>query len=86
MLFRSMTEERRKDLVKQMHKRSEEARIEIRNLRRDEQEAAKRAEKQKEIGSDEAHRRLEALQKLTDAKIAEIDKLLASKEREVLET
>jgi ribosome recycling factor len=82
----SMTEERRKDLVKQMHKRAEEARIEIRNVRRDEQEAAKRAEKDKEIGSDEAHRRLDALQKLTDAKTTEIDKLLASKEREVLES
>ena len=81
----SMTEERRKEMVKQMHKRAEEARIEIRNSRRDEQEAIKRVEKAKEIGSDEAHRRLEALQKLTDAKIAEIDKLLAAKEREVLE-
>lgn len=81
----SMTEERRKEMVKQMHKRAEEGRIEIRNARRDEQEAVKHAEKAKEIGSDEAHRRLEALQKLTDAKTAEIDKLLSAKEREVLE-
>jgi ribosome recycling factor len=81
----SMTEERRKDLVKQMGKRTEEARIEIRSARRDEQEAIKKMEKNKEIGEDDARRRLEALQKATDAKTAEIDRMAASKEREVLE-
>jgi len=81
----AMTEERRKDLVKQMGKRAEEARVEIRNVRRDEQEAVKKAEKAKEIGEDDARRQLEMLQKLTDVKIAEIDKLTAAKEREVLE-
>jgi ribosome recycling factor len=81
----AMTEERRKDLVKQMGKRAEEARVEIRNVRRDEQEAVKKAEKAKEIGEDDARRQLETLQKLTDGKIAEIDKLTAAKEREVLE-
>jgi ribosome recycling factor len=81
----AMTEERRKDLVKQMGKRAEEARVEIRNVRRDEQELVKKAEKAKEIGEDDARRQLEALQKLTDGKIAEIDKLTAAKEREVLE-
>jgi ribosome recycling factor len=80
-----MTEERRKDLVKQMGKRAEEARVEIRNVRRDEQEAVKKAEKAKEIGEDDARRLLETLQKLTDGKIVEIDKLTAAKEREVLE-
>jgi ribosome recycling factor len=81
----AMTEERRKDLVKQMGKRAEEARVEIRNVRRDEQDAVKKAEKAKEIGEDDARRQLDALQKLTDGKIAEIDKLTAAKEREVLE-
>ena len=81
----AMTDERRKDLVKQMGKRAEEARVEIRNVRRDEQEAVKKAEKAKEIGEDDARRQLETLQKLTDGKIAEIDKLTAAKEREVLE-
>lgn len=81
----AMTEERRKDLVKQMGKRAEEARVEIRNVRRDEQEAVKKAEKAKEIGEDDARRQLDVLQKLTDGKIAEIDKLTAAKEREVLE-
>jgi len=81
----AMTEERRKDLVKQMGKRAEEARVEIRNVRRDEQELVKKAEKAKEIGEDDARRQLETLQKLTDGKIADIDKLTAAKEREVLE-
>lgn len=81
----AMTEDRRKDLVKQMGKRAEEARVEIRNVRRDEQEAVKKAEKGKEIGEDEARRQLDSLQKLTDGKIAEIDRLTAAKEREVLE-
>jgi ribosome recycling factor len=81
----AMTEDRRKDLVKQMGKRAEEARVEIRNVRRDEQEVVKKAEKAKEVGEDDARRQLETLQKLTDGKIAEIDKLTAAKEREVLE-
>ena len=81
----SMTEDRRKDLVKQMGKRTEEARIEVRNVRRDEQEAIKKLEKSKEIGEDDARRRLDALQKATDAKIAEIERAAAAKEHEVLE-
>ena len=51
----SMTEERRRDMVKQMHKRAEDARIEIRNARRDEQESVKRAEKEKRIEIGRAH-------------------------------
>jgi ribosome recycling factor len=81
----SMTEERRKELVKQMGKRAEEARVEIRSIRRDEQDAIKKAEKAHEIGEDDARRQMEAIQKQTDAKVAEIDKLATSKEREVLE-
>jgi ribosome recycling factor len=81
----SMTEERRKELVKQMGKRAEEARIEIRSIRRDEQDAVKKAEKAHEIGEDDARRQMDTIQKQTDVKVAEIDKLVASKEREVLE-
>jgi ribosome recycling factor len=81
----SMTEERRKELVKQMGKRAEEARVEIRSIRRDEQDAVKKAEKAHEIGEDDARRQMDAIQKQTDAKVAEIDKLATSKEREVLE-
>jgi ribosome recycling factor len=81
----SMTEERRKELVKQMGKRAEEARVEIRSIRRDEQDAVKKAEKAHQIGEDDARRQMDAIQKQTDAKVAEIDKLATSKEREVLE-
>ena len=81
----AMTEERRKELVKQMGKRAEEARVEIRSIRRDEQDAVKKAEKAHEVGEDDARRQMEAIQKQTDAKVAEIDKLATSKEREVLE-
>lgn len=81
----SMTEERRKELVKQMGKRAEEARVEIRSIRRDEQDGVKKAEKAHEIGEDDARRQMDAIQKQTDAKVAEIDKLATSKEREVLE-
>ena len=81
----AMTEERRKELVKQMGKRAEEARVEIRSIRRDEQDAVKKAEKAHEIGEDDARRQMDAIQKQTDAKVAEIDRLATSKEREVLE-
>ncbi|MFM8279247.1 MAG: ribosome recycling factor [Candidatus Limnocylindrus sp.] len=81
----AMTEERRKELVKQMGKRAEEARVEIRSIRRDEQDAVKKAEKAHEVGEDDARRQMDAIQKQTDAKVAEIDRLATSKEREVLE-
>lgn len=81
----AMTEERRKELVKQMGKRAEEARVEIRSIRRDEQDAVKKAEKAHEVGEDDARRQMDAIQKQTDAKVAEIDRLVTSKEREVLE-
>ena len=61
-----LTEERRKDLVRVVHKRMEEARVEIRNQRREAADAVKKDERDGEIGADEAHRELETLQKLTD--------------------
>ena len=80
-----LTEERRRDLVKVVHKRMEEARVEIRNLRREAAEAIKHEERDGEIGTDEAHRELELLQKVTDRHVAEVDKVGGVKEREVLE-
>jgi ribosome recycling factor len=80
-----LTEERRKDLVRAVHKRMEEARVEVRNLRREGAEALKRVERDGEVGADEVHRLLDALQKTTDRHIAEVDRLGAAKEREVLE-
>ncbi len=80
-----LTEERRKDIVKQVHKRMEEARVEIRNLRRDAADAIKKEERDGLIGTDEAHRELESLQRITDASIAAVDKAGHHKEQEVLE-
>jgi len=80
-----LTEERRKEIVKQVHKRMEDARVEIRNLRRDAADAIKKEERDGVIGTDEAHRELESLQKITDRFVAEVDRVGHHKELEVLE-
>jgi ribosome recycling factor len=80
-----LTEERRRDLVKVVHRRMEEARVEIRNLRREAAEAIKREERDGLIGTDEAHRELEQLQRVTDRHVADVDRVGGAKEREVLE-
>ena len=80
----ALTEERRRDLTKVVRHAGEEARIAVRNLRRDANEHAKRLLKDKQISEDEERRSLVDLQKLTDRTIAEIDKLVAAKESEIL--
>ena len=80
-----LTEERRKDLVRVVHKRMEEARVEIRNLRREANDAIKKEEHAGDLGTDAAHREVESLQKVTDRMIAEVDKVGAHKEHEVME-
>jgi len=80
-----LTEERRKDLVKVVHKRMEEARVEIRNIRRDVAYDLQKEEREGSVGADESHRQLDALQKTTDRFIAEVDRLGGAKEQEVLE-
>jgi ribosome recycling factor len=80
-----LTEERRKDIVKTVHKRMEEARVEIRGLRREANDSIKKEERDGTVGADEAHRELEHLQKITDRVIADVDRLGAVKEQEVLE-
>jgi ribosome recycling factor len=80
-----LTEERRKDIVRVVHKRMEDARIEIRNARREAADALKREERDGEVGSDEAHRQQDQVQKLTDRFVAEVDRLGQTKEEEVLE-
>ena len=80
-----LTEERRHDLVRVVHKRMEEARVEIRNLRRDAADHLKRQERDGEVGSDEGRRLLEVLQRTTDRHIAEVDRVGGLKEQEVLE-
>ncbi|MEK6720640.1 MAG: ribosome recycling factor [Chloroflexota bacterium] len=80
-----LTEERRRDIVKVVHKRMEESRVEIRNIRRDGADALKKAERDGELGTDDVHRHLELLQKTTDRHVADVDRLGAAKEQEVLE-
>jgi ribosome recycling factor len=80
-----LTEERRKELVRVVHKRMEEARVEVRNIRRDAADHLKREERDGEMGSDESHRQLDSLQRTTDRHIAEIDRRGDAKEQEVLE-
>ncbi|MBI5925673.1 MAG: ribosome recycling factor [Aquabacterium sp.] len=80
----ALTEERRKELTKVVKNAGEDAKIAVRNLRRDANEHAKRLLKDKEITEDEDRRSQDDVQKLTDKTIAEIDKLVAGKEAEVL--
>jgi ribosome recycling factor len=80
-----LTEERRKDLVRVVHKRMEEARVEIRNIRRDVADELKKEERDGTVGADESHRQLEALQRTTDRFVAEVDRVGGVKEQEVLE-
>ncbi|WP_343233011.1 ribosome recycling factor [Miltoncostaea marina] len=80
-----LTEERRKEMVKLVHKMAEEARIAVRNVRRDVLNELKRAEKDGELSRDELSRGQDEVQKLTDAEIRSIDDAMARKEAEVLE-
>jgi ribosome recycling factor len=80
-----LTEERRKEIVRSVHKRMEEARVEIRNLRRDAADALKKEERDGTVGADEAHRQLDHLQRITDRVIADVDRVGSVKEQEVLE-
>ncbi len=80
-----LTEERRRDIVKQVHRRMEDARVEIRNLRREAADGLKREERDGELSADEVRRELDALQRLTDRFIADVDRVGAHKEQEVLE-
>ncbi len=80
-----LTEERRKEIVKVVHKKAEDAKVAVRNIRRDVNEALKKEEKAKTITEDDAKDGLDQIQKLTDAKVKQIDELKAVKEKDVLE-
>ena len=80
-----LTEERRKQLVKVVRSLAEEGRVGIRNIRRDTMHDLRELRDAGEAGSDDEHRAEEALQKLTDQKVSELDALLKGKEEEILE-
>src|ERR1700694_1385645 len=81
----SLTEERRKDMVKHLHKVLENHRTAVRNIRRDIKEAIEKLEKEKKISEDERKRSVEDLEKLTHSETKKIEDLCALKEKDILE-
>ena len=84
LTFPELTEERRKDLAKDIRKMAEEAKVAIRSIRRDAIDEAKAMQKNAEMSEDELKSAEDRIQKLTDKFVEEIDKILANKEKEVM--
>jgi ribosome recycling factor len=82
--FPALTEDKRKDLVKQVKKMGEDSKVAIRNTRRDKNDTVKKAEKSKEISEDEVKKFLDEIQRVTDQYVKEVDALLVIKEKELL--
>jgi ribosome recycling factor len=80
-----LTEERRKEFVKLAKNKAEQCRVSIRNIRRDANEDLKKLQKTSEISDDDSKRGMDEIQRLTDRYIAEVNKLLEEKEKEILE-
>jgi ribosome recycling factor len=85
LAFPPLTEERRKELVKQVHHRAEEGRVAVRNVRRHTKEELEKLERDRAISEDELVRSEKELQKLTDRFVAEIDEIQGHKEQELME-
>jgi ribosome recycling factor len=85
LLIPALTEDRRKELAKVVHKKTEDGRVAVRNVRRDALEELRKLQHDKKISDDDERRAAERLQKLTDKYIAEIDKHGYTKEQELLE-
>jgi len=81
----SLTDERRKDLVKLVKKQGEDSKVSIRNIRRQANESIKGKEKDKTISEDDSKKAQDNIQKQTDEYIAQIDKIMQTKEKEILE-
>ncbi len=84
LVFPELTEERRKDLVKDIKKKAENAKVAVRNIRRDANDAFKKANKASEISEDELKQAETKIQKATDKFIVEIDKVMEAKSKEIL--
>ena len=80
-----MTQDRRKELVKVAHKYAEAARVAVRHVRRDGMDLLKKSQKDGAMGEDEEKRLADQVQKATDAAIGDVDKLLATKEKEIMQ-
>ncbi len=84
LFFPPMTSEQRQEIVKQAKAMAENARVAIRNVRKESNNKIKRLEKEKEISEDEAKRALDEVQKITDTHIAKVDELLKAKEADIM--
>lgn len=84
LAFPELNEERRKELVKEVKKMAEDSKVSIRSIRREAMDEAKKSQKDNEMTEDELKGAEDKIQKLTDNKIAEIDKILAEKEKEIM--
>lgn len=84
LVFPELTEERRKELVKQIRKMAEESKVAIRAIRRDAIDVAKTEQKNSEITEDELKQAEDKIQKITDTKVSEIDQILEAKEKEIM--
>ena len=84
LVFPELTEERRKDLVKDVKKKGEDAKVAIRNIRRDAVDTFKKQEKKGEFSEDVLNDLLDEIQKITDKNIAEIDKKIEAKSKDIL--
>ncbi len=85
LVIPQLTEERRHDLVKIVRKQAEEARVSVRNIRRDANDSLKKAQKDGTISEDDSHKAMDEVQELTDKYVEETDKTLKSKEDEIME-
>ena len=85
LILPQLTQQRRQELTKLVHKGAEDSRVAIRNLRRDANEALKKVEKDKAASEDEVKKAQEEIQKLTDKFIKEVDQVMAVKEKEIME-
>lgn len=85
LVFPELTEERRKELAKTIRKKGEDSKVAIRSIRRDALEQAKKAQKAGEITEDDLANTEDQAQKLTDSSIKDIDKILADKEKEIMQ-
>ena len=84
LVFPELTEERRKDLVKDVKKKAETTKVAVRNIRRDANDAIKKAAKANEMSEDEQKQAEDEIQKMTDKFVAEIDKEMEAKSKEIL--
>jgi ribosome recycling factor len=84
IIFPPLTEERRKELVKDAKKVAEEIRVAVRNVRRDFNEKLKKAEKDKEVSEDQSKKYQDEIQKITDKYIKQVDELMATKEKDLM--